>query len=176
MTTTPDIPAQLEAFAAAYDYDTTYLRTLHDASPGAFAAFHGARGLAEYRRMLTLEAHFVARIAAMQSEDCGACGQLNVRMAIEAGVDRQLLRDLLDHPERLPELLRDIRDHAVAAAAGGEGAHAVAAKERTDRLRWALGAEGFAELAALITGCRLYPGLKRALGVPAACTPLRVDT
>ena len=161
---------QLVEFGQAYDYDTSYLVELLEASPGAFAPFTAAQGMAEYRDRLPLDAHFVARISAMQSEDCGACGQLNLRMAAEAGVDRDLLRTLIEDPARLPGPLRDVRDQARRSVAGGSPD-----PELAERLRRHYGADGFAELAVLITGCRIYPGLKRALSTPTSCEMLTLD-
>ena len=164
------IRAELRAFGEAYHYDTDYLTALLDASPGAYSAFSAAQGMAQFREALPLEAHFVARVAAMQIEDCGACAQLNLRMAVEAGVDRELLRTLLKEPASLPERLRDVHGHARAVCAGAEPDVA-----RDKRLRQAYGDAGFAELAVVVAGCRIYPTLKRSLLRQETCEILGVD-
>ncbi|QDT68127.1 hypothetical protein MalM25_10410 [Planctomycetes bacterium MalM25] len=150
--------AELKSFSAAYEYDTEYLETLLAEAPGAFWAFEGAQGASSFRQAAPLDAHYVARIATMQVEDCGPCTQLNLRMAIEAGVERSLLDNLLHAPEKLPQPLQDVRDHARAVAGAEELDPA-----RVQRLRAHYGDEAFSELAVVITGSRLYPTLKRAL-------------
>ena len=164
--------AELEAFGRAYRYDTGYLIELAASAPEAFETFRAAQGMSHHRKALPLDAHFVARVATMQAEDCGACGQLNLRMAREAGVERELLRTLIDDPSRLPEPLRDVRDHALGVCAGAFGPEE---DERGERLRAAFGEEAFHELAVVIAGCRIYPTLKRSLLQPQACEPLRLD-
>lgn len=162
--------AQLHTFGEAYTYDASYLLELLEASPPAYEAFKSARDLSSYRWALPLNEHFVARIAAMQGDGCGACTQLNLRMAVEAGVDRELLRTLLERPSELPAPLRDVREHAHGVASGGP-----VDPERVERLRSRLGSEAFAELALAIAGSRLFPGLKRALGREGACESPNVD-
>lgn len=164
------IQAELEAFGKTYDYDVRYLSQLAHASPGAFAAFTAAQGMSQFRDVLPLDAHFVARVVTMQIEDCGACAQLNLKMAVEAGVDRELLRTLLEDPGSLPAALQDVRDHVQAVCRGLEQD-----VERTDRLRAQYGEAGFAELAVVITGSRIYPSAKRSLGSAPYCEFLSLD-
>ena len=106
----------------------------------------------------------------MQVEDCGACAQLNLRMAVEAGVDRGLLRTLIESPDRLPAPLRDVRDHVRSVVLGTESDSARAA-----RLREQYGEAAFAELAVVIAGCRIYPTIKRALQRSGHCEILTLD-
>lgn len=150
--------AALQEFEATYDYDTAYLRKLAEDSPGAYDAFAQAEGMSAYRKALPLDAHYVARVATMLVEDCGPCTQLNLRMAVEAGVERSTLDLLLHHPEKLPQPLRDVRDHARAIVGEGD-----VTTERVDRLRAHYGDEGVAELAVVVLGSRIYPTLKRAM-------------
>ncbi len=170
MTETTAIHAGIAAFSAAYDYDASYLAELATASPGAYAAFAGAQAMSSYRAALPLEAHHVARITTMQAEDCGACAQLNLRMAVEDSVDRELLAVLLRAPDELPAELRDVRDHARAVVE-----NAVPDPERAGRIRAHYGDEAFAELAVVITGCRIYPTAKRALLRAGHCEILTLD-
>lgn len=158
MTDTTAARAALEAFGEAYQYDASYLTELLDASPGAFATFQAAQGMSQYRDALPLDAHFVARVAVTLAEDCGECGNLNLRMAVEAGVDRDLLTTLVKDPSSLSAPLRDIRDHAAGVTAGE-----MPDPERANRIRAHYGDSAFAELAVLITGSRIYPTVKRAL-------------
>jgi hypothetical protein len=170
MTDLETIKHQIAAFSAAYDYDASYMIGLAEASPGAYAAFAAAQPLGSYRSELPLEAHWVASVATLLAEDCGACAQLALRQAVEEGVDRELLRQLLEEPSRLPSTLADVRAHARSVC---EGAPDDA--ERAERLRAAYGQTGLAELAICITGCRLYPTLKRALFKNNICRKPTLD-
>lgn len=156
--------SELKLFSAAYGYDTEYLEALLAKAPGAYRAIEPAQEMSSYRKDLPLDAHYVARIATMQVEDCGPCTQLNLRMAIEAGVERELLDTLIQSPEKLPQPLQDIRNHARAVTGAGELDPAC-----VDRLRAHYGEGAFLELAVVITGSRIYPTLKRAMLKNESC-------
>ncbi len=160
----------LRSFAAAYQYDTSYLEELLNSTKDGFEAFSAAQPLSSYRSKLPKDAHFIARIATTQGEDCGACAQLNLRMAVEAGVDKALLETYINAPETLSPILQDVHAHASAVARGEASDDG-----RTARLREHYGDEAFAELALAITGSRIFPSLKRALGTTTACAVLNLD-
>lgn len=155
---------EIQRFGELYAYDVTYLEELARSAPAGFRAFRSAMGLSQRRGALGPEAHAVATLAVLGAEDCGACTQLNLRMAVEGGVSRELLGTLLEDPARLPEPLWDVYCHARDVARG-----AAPDAERVALLRWTLGAEAFGELATAIVAARLYPGLKRALGHGTSC-------
>ena len=158
---------KLKAFGAAFDYDVNYLLEVSESSPGAFSAFSAAQPMSEYRDRLSVDAHFVARIVTMQTEDCGPCAQLNLQMAIQAGVERKLLETLLYNPEGLPSLLAAVRNHVLGVV--GQGGVDL---EKGDELRRMLGEAAFAELAICIAGSRIYPTLKRAMLAGQTCLKL----
>jgi hypothetical protein len=175
MSDVQSIHAQIDAFSEAYRYDASYLGHVLDAAPGAFHAFAPAQGVSKHREELPLDAHFVGRIAAARGQACGPCAQLNLRMALEAGVARGVLETLVRAPEELPAALRDVHDHAFAVTSGAEIDH-----ERIARLRESYGEAGVAELAVCIVGASAFPTLKRALGregscVLGSCEVLRLD-
>lgn len=167
MTDATDPRAALRAFGETYKYDASYIVQLLDASPGAYEAFAVAQGMSQYRKELPLDAHFVARISTMLADDCGACRNLNIRMALEAGVARAVLQALISDASALPAELRDVHDHTLGVVRNGPPN-----KERADRLRARYGAEAFAEIAVVITGSRIYPTLKRALLADVSCEVL----
>lgn len=154
----------LEEFSAHYDYDNEYLVALLEASPGAYAAFAAAEGLAQYRGELPHDALWIASLATHLADGCGPCAQLNLKLAAEAGVARELLATVLEAPEQLPHALADVAAHARAVCEGAPDD-----PERAARLRRVYGEAGFAELALRIVGARLYPMLKRALAQSGVC-------
>lgn len=160
------VRAELRAFGEHYDYDASYLERLMDAAPGAFARFAAAMAMARPHEVLPADAASVAKAAVLLHDDCGPCLQLGLRMAVEAGVGRDVLNAALHSPAKLPQPLRDVYDHARQVVGGENGD-----PERIERLRAALGTQGFAELAVAIVGARIYPTLKHALGEGAACVP-----
>ncbi|MEZ5980329.1 MAG: hypothetical protein R3F34_19250 [Planctomycetota bacterium] len=160
----------LADFEAHYGYDTGYMEKLLDLSPAAFDQFFAAMGMSQLGEHLSPDEHYVGAISALMADDCGACTQLNLKMAVEEGVDIELLRTLVERPADLPPTLRTIHDYATQVVSGGN-----ASPDLVRDLRIALGDEGFAELAVNVLGCRIYPGLRRAMGAETACPPLTLD-
>lgn len=167
---TATIKSQLQAFSEKYHYDTGYMEALLDAAPGAYGAFSPGADMCKYRKALPLDAYFVASIATMRGEDCGPCAQLNLRMAVEFGVERDLLATLISAPEKLPPHLKDVHDHAHAVTQGPSPD-----PETAERIRRHYGDEAFAELAVVITGNRVFPTLKRAMMRADHCEMLNLD-
>lgn len=170
MTTVEEQRQALRNFGDDFGYDVSYLEAIIEASPAAFQAFAPVQGMSSFRRALPPEPHFVARIATVMQEDCGACAQLNITMAQRAGIDREVLRALVRKPAELAPILQDVRAHAIAVV--GDGPQD---PDRFARLQAAYGKEGMAELAICIAATRIYPSLKRAMGTHTSCELLRVD-
>ena len=161
---------EIAAFEKAYDYDCSYLYDLLERSPAAYDAFAAARPMTSFHGNLPDDAYYVAAISVMQIEDCGTCLQLNIKMALESGVSRDLLRTLLQTPDELPDPLGDIRRHALAVA-GGDPVDSECAK----RIEQHYGKPAFAELALCVAGVALYPRLTRALLKESECSIQAVE-
>lgn len=151
--------SQIRIFEETYAYDGRYMHDLLDASAELFEVFTQTQSLGSYRKALPKDAHAVAAFAVMEAEDCGSCANLNLKMAVEAGVDRAVLESLVKEPAALPKPLASIYRYTKQVVTGREAVDPALG----DRLCGELGAEAFAELAACIAGARIYPTLKRAL-------------
>lgn len=167
---TLEAKAALEQFAQHYDYDNGYIVQLLEDSPAAYQAFAAAQAMPNIHQVLPVEAFFVAKIAVMKTEDCGPCLNLSLKMGAEQGLQRELLKKAVADPQSLPQHLRDIHDHAVAVIRN-ENDDA----DRMERIRNHYGMEAFAELAVVIVGCRIYPTLKRAMGMANHCELAKLD-
>jgi hypothetical protein len=154
----------LRAFGQHYDYDVTYLEELAEMSPGAFHVFEAAMPLGQYQKAAPTELLTIAKIAAIRAEDCGPCTELGVKMSREAGVPEPIIRGALHGGKGLNAEQLDVYTYARAVAANEE-----MDPELLPRLKARWGDEVIAELAIAITGTRLYPTMKRALGHAKSC-------
>jgi hypothetical protein len=161
---------ELRSFGTTYGYDVGYLEKLLDLSPGAQRTFNSAMAMADYREKLPVDAHFVGLLSALMADDCGACTQLNLKMAVEAGVDRGLLRQLLQDPSRLPAPLALVHSYATQVVKGKNVDAATLAG-----ITKAYGDAGLGELAVNVLGARIYPALRRSMGAEYACPMPTVD-
>lgn len=150
--------AQIEGFEQHYHYDASFLKAMRRETPDAFAAYCHFAVMGRFTGDLPPEIIFVAKIAAMMTEDCGPCTQLNVRMAREAGVSPDILRAVLGRGGDLPDDLEQVRRYATGVATNQleDGL--------LETLRERHGNAGLAELGVAIASARVYPCLKRAMG------------
>jgi hypothetical protein len=165
------IERKLKKFEREFDYDATYAREIMDGGLGAILQFSKAAKLSEYRKGVPLEAWYAAKVATIFADDCGPCTQLVVKMAERAGVKAETLRAVLaGDPAKLGP------DEALAY----QFARAVHERDlqRSDELRREIvkrwGQRGLVSLALMMTGTRIYPQVKYALGHGHACTLVRV--
>ncbi len=163
--------AAIDAFEARYGYDSTYMRDLLAHSPAGYAKFEAFMPLASHREALPLVDYWIARIATMQAEDCGHCLQLNVRMALEAGVPRELVQAVVAAPATLPTALAELYAHVRAVAANS----APVASELAERVLSRYSEEGRQELALCVAAARVFPAIKRTLGLSRSCSLISID-
>lgn len=117
-----------------------------------------------------LDEYWLAKLAAMQSEDCGDCLQLNVRMALEAGVDKGLVEAMIHSPDCLPTALQDIYRYSWHVACGEtlEAGLAERIMARYDK-GWLL------ELGLCVAVAKVFPTVKRAAGYTRSCNLIRIE-
>lgn len=161
------LEASIRAFERAYSYDATYMRQLLQSSPEGFSRFSAFMPMGQFRETLASDVYHVAKIAVMRVEDCGPCLQLSVQMAVEAELSPELVRAALEGGEGLPPELAEVYRFAEAVARGE------AADSETMETRY--GAAGVAELALAIASARVYPTVKRAMGLAQSCARVTIE-
>lgn len=161
--------AEINDFETRYRYDATYLRELLEHSPAAYAKFDHFMALESHREVLDPQTHWVAKLAAMQVEDCGDCLQLNVRMALENNVSRQIIESVLHGGKGLPDEVRDLYDFAVSVAA-----HDSAECGLEHRINTRFDKGFLLELGLCIATAKVFPTIKRALGYTKSCSLIEV--
>src|SRR5262245_52280580 len=156
----------IDKFERDWNYDASYMRDMIDASPRAAWLFSRVTALGQFRRDVPIEAWCAAGITAVLHEDCGPCTQLGVTMAERAGVSPAVLRAVLaDNPDAMPPDIALVCKFTRATLT-----HDAAADEYREAIvkRW--GRRALVSLAFAITGARIYPTVKYALGHGKACT------
>jgi hypothetical protein len=165
------IERKLKKFELEFEYDTTYAREIMAGGLGAILRFSKAAKLSEYRNGVPLEAWYAAKVATIFAEDCGPCTQLVVKMAERDGVQAETLRAVLaGDAAKLPPDTRLAYEFARAVHERD--------LQRSDELRrevvksW--GQRGLISLVLTMTGTRIYPEVKYALGHGHSCKLVRV--
>jgi alkylhydroperoxidase family enzyme len=155
----------IDDFEAHYQYDSTYMRELLAYSPEGFAKFVAFLPLSDHREVLSLNSFWVAKLAAMQVCDCGHCVQLNIRMALEAGVDKDIVKASIYGGSKLPEDLKDVYDFATSVASA-----VVVDPVLEQRINEQFDKAQLMELGVCIATVSIFPTIKRALGYTKSCS------
>ncbi|MFP3943347.1 MAG: hypothetical protein ACLFWF_05625 [Alphaproteobacteria bacterium] len=160
----------LKRWGRRYDYDVSYMLALLAASPRGFRRFAKIMDVARHGDGVPPEALYAVKLVAAITEDCGACTELVVRMAQEAGVDDGQISAVLE---------RRFEDMSADTALAARFAEAVAVRDPAAedlreqvRRRWA--AEGLATLSLALAIGRVFPMLKAAMGYARECRPVEI--
>lgn len=161
---------QIAAFERTWNYDASYMHDVLDIDPRALIAFSRVNSLSQYRRDVPPAAYYAAAIVGTMAEDCGPCTQLVVDMAERAGVDPAALRAVLARD------FAAMPDDVALAAKFADAAlrHAAEAQSLRDEVLRRWGRRALLSLGFALTGSRLFPTLKYALGHGRACMRVTV--
>jgi hypothetical protein len=165
-----DYRNEIDNFEAHYKYDSTYMRELLDHSLEGFAKFNSFLPLSSHMEKLKPEEYWVAKLAAMQVEDCGECLQLNVRMALEAGIARALLHAAIQGGQELPEQLRDVFNYARSVAN-----HEMVDNDLMNRIETRFDKGAMLEFGLCIATAKVFPTIKRAVGYTRTCSLVEIE-
>ena len=169
------IERQLAAFERRWHYPMDYARTLLRTSRGGFWRFARVMPLAAWRDGVPLAAWHAAKLVAVRAEDCGPCTQLVVDMARADGVPDALLRAVLQGDDaEIHALDADAALAAHFARCWTEDSPHLA--DARDALRQRFGERGLASLALAMSGARMFPMIKSALGHGQACLRVQVGS
>ena len=162
---------RIDAFEKAYNYDLSYAREILDVSLSAALKLSRVRAFGSYCKDVPRDARVAASMVATMSEDCGPCTQLVVTMAERDGVAAETIKAILSGDEHAmtPQTALAFRfAHAVLR-------HDAVADSLRDEILKRWGQRALVSLAYAISGCRVYPTLKYALGHGRACTTVTLD-
>jgi len=160
----------IDDFENHYKYDCTYMRELLESSPDGFAKFSNFLPLSGHQEKLDAEEYWVAKLAAMQVEDCGECLQLNVRMALEGGASKSIIKAALKGGSTLPDALKDVYDYARYVASND-----IVDTKLIDRITSRYDKGSLLEFGICIATAKVFPTIKRALGYTKSCSLIEIE-
>ncbi len=161
----------LLAMKNRYDYDVRYQQDILKTSPGAFLKFMGFQTMSSHSGHLPAGPLYAARIRAIIWDDCGPCTQLAVNMALEAKLDPDLVRAIIDRDlDKLPEDIALVVQFTEQVLA-----HNPEADDLREKILALWGHKGLIAIAFAISSYRVYPALKYTLGYGTACSRIQVN-
>ncbi|MEY4503748.1 MAG: hypothetical protein RL154_40 [Pseudomonadota bacterium] len=157
-------------FKTHYNYDTTYMEDMLEASPESYAIFEGFLPMATFYNKAPLDAINVARITSIITQDCGTCAQLYVDLAIEAGMDKDLIKDIVfNKAQNLPQNLKDLYDFTVAISN-----NEAISSELYDKINTHFSKEVIVEISLAIAATKVFPTIKKALNLAQSCSIIKI--
>ncbi|WP_309380441.1 hypothetical protein [Cerasicoccus frondis] len=160
----------IEAYAAKYDYDVSYMLHMLEHNPAALQLFQQVIPLANCRQHAPLDVFFVAKLAAFRQSDCGACLQLSIRLALEAGVSRDIVVGAVKGTPALPPHLADVQRFVQSL-----DDYSAETNDLRKTLRARYGEAALIEIALVVTAAYLFPRTKRVLGYFESCQLMQFD-
>ena len=159
------VQRQLNATEKKLGVSVEYLRHIARVSlPDLFRVRRISQLLAKRSAIPPAPFH-VARLVATIAEDCGECVQIEVNLAREDGVPKNVLQCVVEmRPSDLPEELGDVYLFAECVVQGSGDAETLRGK-----MRQRYGERGVVELALAISLARNFPTIKRGLGYATTC-------
>ncbi len=160
----------LEGFQSHYDYDTTYMKEMLKVNPKAYQTFEAFLPMASFKDKAPADVIFVAKITSMKNEDCGACLQLNVDMAVEAEVDKDIIKEVLfNEGKDLSDELKDMYDFTLAV-----GNKQSVDSNLYDRINKRYSQDIMTEIALAIASTKVFPTVKRVLNDFHSCSVIQL--
>jgi alkylhydroperoxidase/carboxymuconolactone decarboxylase family protein YurZ len=161
---------EIDDFETHYKYDSTYMREILEYSMEGFEKFNNFLPLSSHIKNLSSEDYWVAKLAAMQVEDCGECLQLNVRMALEEGVSKEIIQAVLDGGNELSDNLQDVYHYALCVSKNDvvDADLMLRIKENYDK-------GSLLEFGICIATGAVFPTIKRAVGYAKSCSLIEIE-
>jgi len=160
----------LEGFQAHYNYDTSYMKEMLKVNPKAYETFEGFLPMASFSDKTPKDVLFVAKLTSMKNEDCGECLQLNVYMAIEAGVNKEIIKEILfNNGENLNSELREVYDFTLAVANKD-----TVEKELYSKINDKYSKDILTEIALAIASTKVFPTVKKVLNNFHSCSVINL--
>lgn len=160
----------LEGFQSHYGYDVNYMKEMLTENPKAFETFESFLPMASFVDKTPNDVISVAKLTSIKNEDCGACLQLYVDMAVEAGVDKKIVQDVVfNEGKNLPRKLKTVYDFTLC----------VSNKQSIEdnlynKMNELYSKSIMVEIALAIAATKIFPTVKRVLNEFQTCSSIQL--
>lgn len=161
----------LEGFQSHFNYDTSYMKEMLTENSKAFETFEAFLPMSTFVDKSPKDVIFVARLTSMKNEDCGACLQLNVDMATEAGVDKEIIQEVIfNEGKNLSSELKMIYDFTLCV-----GNKETVDAQLYEKMNKTYAKEVIVEIGLAIAATKVFPTLKRVLNDIQSCASIQIN-
>ncbi len=161
------IREQETAIGAPLDYQ----RDMAAASPGSALRLQEIGRIVRENQSVPESVAMMAALGAVMAEDCGECVQIYVNLALQAGVDKAIVKAALEN--HLSEMPTDLKLGFCFGRVVSENDPMLLEKGAALEARF--GRKALVDLSLAIAMARFYPTVKRALGHSRSCAEVKVS-
>lgn len=160
----------LEGFQNHYNYDTTYMKKMLETNFDAYANFEAFLPMASFKKETPDDIMFVVKLTSMKNEDCGGCLQLYVDMAIEAGVNKEIINEIIfNQGKNLSTILKEVYDFTLAVS----NKETIESKTY-DKMNKKYSKAIMTEIALAIASTKVFPTIKKVLNDFHSCSMIQI--
>jgi len=160
----------IEDFESHYNYDASNMHEMLKENPKAYATFEAFMPMSGFVDKAPKDVIYVAKLTSIKNEDCGTCVQLNVDMAIEAGVDKEIIKEIIfNEGKGLAPELKFIYDFTLLV--GNKKEISISMYEKLDKM---YGRNVLIEIALAISASKVFPTIKRVLNYMTSCSKVQI--
>lgn len=167
---TPELAAIRER-ETAIGVPLDYQRDMATASPGSALRLQEIGRLIRENQSVPEPVAMMAALGAVMAEDCGDCVQIYVNLALNAGVDKAIVKAALGN--HLTDIPTDLKLGFCFGRVVSENDPMLLEKGAALEARF--GRKALVDLALVIAMARFYPTVKRALGHSRTCAEAKVS-
>lgn len=141
-----------------------YAHKVADEDIGLFLRYTKIFSFLDPNKHVPKKAYHAARICGAITADCGTCVEAEINLAKNAGLDAELISNILTqkHSE-LPVEISDVVKLSIAVTNFHDD------QDAREKIVRKFGEKGLIELAYAMNGAALLPGIKRAMGYATSC-------
>lgn len=162
----------MESFKTHYNYNTSYMEEIINVSEESYEVFENFLPMASFANKAPVDVINVARITAIINEDCGTCAQLYVDLAVEAGLDKDIVKEIVyNQGENLSDELKTLYNFTLAVSN-----NETIDTNLYDKVNKLYSREVLTEISLAIAATKVFPTIKRVLNYVESCSlvPIKI--
>lgn len=169
MINTQEALKKLEGYRTVYNYDTSYMEEMLKESPDAYEIYDAFLPMAYFSKATSTEVIHLVRIVSMMNQDCGACSQLCIDFALEAGLSKEFVKEIVfNEGKALSPDLQLLFDFTKTIST-----NQTVDPLMYDKMNQIYTREMMMEIALAIASTRVFPAIKKTLNYFESCSMVR---
>jgi hypothetical protein len=162
--------ATIESYKTHYNYDTSFMEEMINVSEKSYEVFENFLPMASFGNNTPTDVLNIVRITAIKNEDCGTCAQLYVDLAVDAGLDKDIIKEIIyNQGKNLTDELKILYDFTLAVSN-----NETISTDLYDKINKLYSREVLTEISLAIAATKVFPTIKRTLNYLKSCYMIQI--